>query len=323
MAFHFDRRDHSLTPNGLVVRTGKTKKLLIALLAFLIFALFVLIGGVAFLSSGLAGIDASAFGIVSNTITIERLDLTSLTNSPTPFQPLPTNTPTPTATPTNTPTPTSTPTSTATPTPLPTNTPLPIPTSTPARNTEDGLPASASIDGVIGYAQTYPLTCESRSAVDWARFFGTSIDEMDFQAALPVSDNPEIGFTGPIDGFPGQIPPKPYGVHAPPVASVLREYGLTATAVRGFSFEKLKKQVAGGNPVIVWVIGNVWYGSPIDYTASDGSTVTVAHFEHTAIVVGYDEAGVTLVDNNLIYWRSTAAFLDSWGVLGNMAIIAK
>lgn len=305
------------------MRTGKINKILIALLAVFVCALFVLIGGVAILSSGLSGIDASAFGIVSNTMTIERLEHVSLTMSPTPFQPVPTYTPTPTATPTNTPTPTSTPTPTATFTPLPTNTPLPIPTSTAARSAEDGLPSSASIDGVIGYAQTYSLTCESRSAVDWARYFGTAIDEMDFQAALPISDNPEIGFVGPIDGFPGQIPPNPYGVHAPPVASVLREYGLTATAVRGYSFEKLKKMVAGGNPVIVWVIGNVWYGEPVEYTAGDGSTITVAHFEHTAIVVGYDEAGVTFVDNNLVYWRSTAAFLDSWGVLGNMAIIAK
>jgi hypothetical protein len=31
---------------------------------------------------------------------------------------------------------------------------------------------------------------------------------------------------------------------------------------------------------------------------------------------------VTLVDNNLVYWRSTSAFLSSWSVLGNMVIIA-
>ena len=301
------------------MKNAKTRTFLIILLAFFIWALVVLIGGVALISSGLTGFDASAFGIVINTPAIEPLNRLSLTTSPTPFQPLPTHTPTPT----NTPTSTSTPTSTATPTPLPTNTPLPIPTSTPIQYTEDGLPASASISGVVGYAQSYSLTCESRSAVDWARYFGKSIKEMDFQADLPVSDNPEIGFVGPIDGLTGQIPPYPYGVHAGPVASLLRDYGLEATAVKGYSFEKLKKQIANGNPVIVWVVGNVWYGEPVNYTASDGSTVTVAHFEHTAIVIGYDEWGVTLVDNDLVYWRKTSTFLDSWGVLGNMAIIAK
>jgi len=301
------------------VKNAKTRTFLIILLAFFICALVVLIGGVALISSGLTGFDASALGIVINTPAIEPLNRLSLTTSPTPFQPLPTHTPTPT----NTPTSTSTPTSTATPTPLPTDTPLPIPTSTPIQYTEDGLPASASISGVVGYAQSYSLTCESRSAVDWARYFGKSIKEMDFQADLPVSDNPEIGFVGPIDGLTGQIPPYPYGVHAGPVASLLRDYGLEATAVKGYSFEKLKKQIANGNPVIVWVVGNVWYGEPVNYTASDGSTVTVAHFEHTAIVIGYDEWGVTLVDNDLVYWRKTSTFLDSWGVLGNMAIIAK
>lgn len=319
MAVHFDRSHHSLTQYGTQVKNAKTRTFLIILLAFFICALVVLIGGVALISSGLTGFDASALGIVINTPAIEPLNRLSLTTSPTPFQPLPTHTPTPT----NTPTSTSTPTSTATPTPLPTNTPLPIPTSTPIQYTEDGLPASASISGVVGYAQSYSLTCESRSAVDWARYFGKSIKEMDFQADLPVSDNPEIGFVGPIDGLTGQIPPYPYGVHAGPVASLLRDYGLEATAVKGYSFEKLKKQIANGNPVIVWVVGNVWYGEPVNYTASDGSTVTVAHFEHTAIVIGYDEWGVTLVDNDLVYWRKTSTFLDSWGVLGNMAIIAK
>ncbi len=319
MAVHFDRSHHSLTQYGTQVKNAKTRTFLIILLAFFICALVVLIGGVALISSGLTGFDASALGIVINTPAIEPLNRLSLTTSPTPFQPLPTHTPTPT----NTPTSTSTPTSTATPTPLPTDTPLPIPTSTPIQYTEDGLPASASISGVVGYAQSYSLTCESRSAVDWARYFGKSIKEMDFQADLPVSDNPEIGFVGPIDGLTGQIPPYPYGVHAGPVASLLRDYGLEATAVKGYSFEKLKKQIANGNPVIVWVVGNVWYGEPVNYTASDGSTVTVAHFEHTAIVIGYDEWGVTLVDNDLVYWRKTSTFLDSWGVLGNMAIIAK
>ncbi len=323
MAIHFDRSHHSLTYYGKQVKTGKTRTFLIILLAFFICALVLLIGGVALISSGLTGLDASAFGIVNITPAIEPLNRLSLTTSPTPFQPLPTHTPTPTATATNTPTPTNTPTSTATPTPLPTNTPLPIPTNAPIEYSEDGLPASVSISGVVGYAQSYSLTCESRSAVDWARYFGISIKEMDFQADLPVSDNPETGFVGPIDGLTGQIPPYPYGVHAAPVASLLRDYGLKASAVRGYSFEKLKKQIANGNPVIVWVIGNVWYGEPIDYTASDGSTVTVAHFEHTAIVIGYDAEGVTLVDNDLVYWRTTSAFLDSWGVLGNMAIIAK
>ena len=120
----------------------------------------------------------------------------------------------------------------------------------------------------------------------------------------------------------GRIPPESYGVHAGPVAAVLQDFGVGAAALRGYNFNELRRQVAAGNPVIVWVIGNVWYGVPVTYTASDGSEVTVAHFEHTAIVTGYDEYGLTLVDNDLVYWRSNEVFLSSWQVLGNMVIIA-
>lgn len=323
MAFRLHRGHHSLISHGHQVKTGKSRTILIVLLAFFVCALAVLIGGVAILNSGISDFDASALGIVNSTMVIESLDHLPLTTSPTPFQPLPTITPTPTATSTNTPTPTSTSTPTATHTPQPTATPSPTHTMLSTTLPPDGLPAQATIDGVVGYRQSHLLTCESRSAVDWARFFGVNIGEMDFQANLPITDNPETGFVGHIDGYPGQIPPNPYGVHAPPIARVLRDYGLAATDVKGYSFEKLKKQIANGKPVIVWVVGNVWYGFPIEYTASDGASVTVAHFEHTAIVVGYDDQGVTLVDNDLVYWRSTAAFLESWAVLGNMAIIAK
>lgn len=230
----------------------------------------------------------------------------------TPFQPLPTDTPTPTAT--NTPVPTATATNTATPPPPPTSTPRPTSASV------DGIPLEASISGVTGYAQNHNLSCESRSAVDWARYYGVSITEAEFQSRLPLSDNPDVGFVGYVDDPMGQIPPRSYGVHAGPVAQVLKDFGLSATAGKGYSFDNLRRQVANGDPVIVWIIGNTWSGYPLSYTADDGETVTVAHFEHTAIVVGYDEYGVTLVDNNLVYWRATSEFLGSWSVLGNMAI---
>ncbi len=233
----------------------------------------------------------------------------------TPFQPLPTDTPTPTAT--NTPVPTATPTNTATPTPPPTATLRP--TSVPV----DGIPLEASISGVSGYAQNHNLSCESRSAVDWARYYGVTITESEFQARLPLSDNPEVGFVGYVDDPMGQIPPHSYGVHAAPVAQVLRDFGLSATARKGYTYDELKRQIANGDPVIVWVIGNTWSGYPSTYTAEDGETVTVAHFEHTAIVVGYDEYGISLVDNNLVYWRAASEFLNSWSVLGNMAITSE
>ena len=243
------------------------------------------------------------------------------TQTPTPFQPLPTDTPTLTPTPTATFTPTATSTHTPTPThtPSPTSTSTPVPTDIP----EGEFPDSFLIEGVVGHAQHHNLSCESRSAVDWARYYGVSITEDDFQSSLPLSVNPEKGFVGHVDGERGYIPPNSYGVHAQPVAKVLRAYGLDARSHLEYSYDDLKRQVASGNPVIAWVIGNVWSGEPVEYLAPNGKVVIVAHYEHTVIVIGYDEYGVTVVDNDLTYWRSNQQFLDSWSVLGNMVIIAE
>jgi uncharacterized protein YvpB len=122
-----------------------------------------------------------------------------------------------------------------------------------------------------GVAQSLSLSCEARSAVDWADFWGVSIRERKFLSKLPRSDNPDTGFVGnPSDAW-GQIPPHSYGVHAEPVAALLRDYGLQAEARRGMQWDELRSEIAAGRPVIVWVIGQVWRGTPVKYTASDGT----------------------------------------------------
>lgn len=255
---------------------------------------------------------------VANTATIVSGDSINPTSSPTPFQPLPTDTPTPTAT--LTPTPTLTPTSTATNTPTPTFTPLPTNTPVATATSSDGLPVEHIVSGVVGHAQSQSLSCESRSASDWAAFYGISASESSIQSALPSSDDPEVGFVGFPYGTEGQLPPNSYGVHAEPIASILREYGVPATARKGMTYYEIKQQIASGNPVIAWVIGNVWNGSPVSYNSESGNTTTVARYEHTVIVIGYDEYGVTVVDGSMVYWRSKASFLNSFSVLGNMAV---
>ncbi len=228
------------------------------------------------------------------------------TSTPTPFQPV-----------TSTPTylPTAMPTATASPTPQP-----PTPTSPPPTPT---LPPAAMISEIRGRYQAFTLDCESRSAVDWAAYFGLTIDEVEFLNALPRSDNPEVGFVGDVNAPWGQIPPNPYGVHARPVARLLRAYGAKADAVYGMSWDALRAEIAAGHPVIVWVIGRVGRGTPIPYTASDGGRTIVARFEHTVIVIGYDKTSVTVLDGAGVYARSINDFLDSWGVLGNMAIVYR
>jgi len=217
-------------------------------------------------------------------------------------------TPSPTWTvqPTSTPRPTRTTTASQTPTRTPTATPR--------------LPESATIEKIYGYGQLFPLSCEARSASDWARHFGVKIREMEFLARLPRTDNPETGFVGRIEGDWGNIPPHDYGVHAAPVARVLQEFGAEAQAMRHMSFDQLRGEIAAGRPVMVWVTGHVQPGKGEEYIV-DHRSVTVARYAPTVIAIGYDSKYVTFLDGKKTYRRPIQTFLDSWSALENMAII--
>ena len=219
----------------------------------------------------------------------------------TPFQPLPTATLTPTPTPT--------------PTPIPI--PTPMPTSTP-------IPTGAQISGMYGNPQMYSLDCETRSAVDWAAFFGFHISESDFLNRMPRSDDPETGFVGNFNGYLGQFPPKSYGVHARPIAALLREYGVNAQAFKGFTWDDLKKEILAGRPVITWIVNYPYGIETRTYTAaSNGNTTTVARYEHTWIVSGYDSWSVTVVDSQWTFRMNINEFLSRWSALGNMVVVIR
>ena len=113
------------------------------------------------------------------------------------------------------------------------------------------LPESAYVSGVVGHPQTYVLSCESRSAADWAAFWGVEVSELEFLDLLPRSDNPELGFVSDPSGYWGNIPPQSYGVHAEPVADLLRAYGLPAKARRGMLWDELRVSLATCSPPIL------------------------------------------------------------------------
>ncbi len=212
------------------------------------------------------------------------------------------------------PTPIATPTPTPTPAPTPTLIPTPLPTS---------IPQSTFISGVPSNPQIYSLDCEARSAVDWAAFFGTRINEQQFINQLPKSDDPETGFVGNINGYLGQFPPKSYGVHAPPVAALLRAFGAKAQAIKGFTWEELKAEILSGRPVIAWIVNYPYKIETRSYKASNGNTTTVARFEHTWIVNGFDTYSVRVVDSQWTYKIDVSEFLTRWAALGNMVIVFR
>jgi uncharacterized protein YvpB len=219
---------------------------------------------------------------------------------------------TPSTSETLTPTPTVTPQPTATFTITCTATITPTVTAT--------LPLEAYIKNFNAHRQAYALSCEAAAAVDWAQYFGVSIYESDFQHELPLSDNPDLGFVGTKNAPWGQIPPYAYGVHAGPVAAVLQAHGVSAVAVKGFTLEQLEREIASGQPVIAWVIGNCVSATPVIYTDSQGNSVTVAPYEHVIIIVGYGEGRIRYYSAGQLYETPVDVFARSWAVLGNMVV---
>ena len=203
-----------------------------------------------------------------------------------------------------------TPSANPTPTLTPTNTPTPQPS----------YPTSHYIHNIQGHRQYFPLGCEASAAIDWAQYFGITINEFEFQFKLPLSDNPDLGFVGGVMGPWGQVPPYSYGVHAAPIAALLRQYGLPARGVKQFTLDQLKEQIAKDQPVIAWVIGNVVGGIPYEYTDKNGNKTIVAAYEHVIIVTGYNEKTIRYMNNGAFYEVPVEVFLNSWEVLGNMVV---
>lgn len=182
-------------------------------------------------------------------------------------------------------------------------------------------PESFYIKDITGHRQVYSLGCEASASVDWAGYFDVPIIEYTFQVGLPLSDNPDYGFVGDVNSPWGQIPPYGYGVHAEPVADLLVSYGLPAKAVRNYSIDALKQKLSESKPAIVWVIGNMEWSEPVNYTDSEGRISVVAPFEHVVIATGYDSDSIRYMSNGKFYDTPTEVFERSWSVLGNMAVI--
>ncbi len=192
----------------------------------------------------------------------------------------------------------------------PTPTPIPVPAS--------------RILNVGGVNQALPLDCESRAAVDFAAYFGKSIPELQFFYGLPVSDDPDAGFVGDVNGTWGQIPPYPYGVHAEPIANLLTAYGVPSVARRPLRFDELKAEIAAGRPVLVWITADVQPGAPQYYIAdSNHHRSIVARYEHTLMVRGYDQNYIYIRDGSKTYTRTIDQFIDSWSTMNFMAVIRQ
>lgn len=204
------------------------------------------------------------------------------------------------------------------PTVVPPTPTIPTPTLTPVI-----IPNEFYIKGFQGHRQYYSIGCEASAAVDLAEFFDIAITQYDFQMSMPISDNPDLGFVGDVTSPWGQIPPYAYGVHAAPVADSLNKFGLPVEGGKDYTLDQIKQKLSENKPIIVWVIGSMVYSDPVSYTDKQGNTTIVAPYEHVVILTGYNETSVRYVSNGKWADAEYSVFLNSWAVLGNMAVMPK
>ena len=192
-----------------------------------------------------------------------------------------------------------------------TPTPTPVPT-----------PSTAWVS-VEGHPQTYNMSCESRSAADLAGYWGISVHESSFLAAMGTSDNPHEGFVGDIHAPPGSLPPYGYGVYAEPVAATLRDYGLDARPTYDLGLDRLRAELTAGRPVLVWATYGMALYNPREWTSQDGRVSTVVPFMHTFLVIGFDEGGVFVIDalDATVQYFSFQAFLSAWDLFDQMTVL--
>lgn len=185
------------------------------------------------------------------------------------------------------------------------------------------LPPVAMVEGLIGHPQQRNLSCESRSATDLAAYWGISFTEHAFFHRLPKSDNPHRGFVGDVDMPAGSMPPVGYGVYAGPVAATLRSFGMDAEARAAMTVDALKEELVGQRPVIVWATYDMQLPATETWFSSDGAEATVVRWQHTFIVVGYDEDTIYAVDayDGVTKTFSSEAFVSAWELLDRMAVV--
>jgi uncharacterized protein YvpB len=121
-----------------------------------------------------------------------------------------------------------------------------------------------------------------------AKYHGIPLSEAEVLAALPLSDNPHLGFRGNVDGPTGGI--KDYGVYAGPILDILNSQGLQAWPVEE-GLNGIKEALARGNPAIAWVTYDCQTSTATAQMIGDQEVVLVP-YQHVVVVTGYNAAGV-------------------------------
>ena len=272
-------------------------------------AVAVMLGGLTGIHAAPIG-DSPASGSAISSVAPESM------STPSPAASTPSTTSTATSTVTTTAT--STPTSSAPPTPATVSVPTAGATAVGQQST--AVADHAVIENFPSLAQSYHLSCEYAAASAVTLYWGNQVTEQVFLRQVPRSPNPHLGFRGDITGVFGGI--NDYGVYAEPLVPVLQEYDYNASVFYG-GVNRLKANVAAGNPVIVWITtGKYTVRTPVA-ESYNGNTFTLVPGEHALVIYGYDSGGVYMMNvaDGGYYYTEWASFLTRWSYFDQMALV--
>lgn len=147
-----------------------------------------------------------------------------------------------------------------------------------------------------------------------------TLTEAQLMAVIPRNPNPNLGFRGNPDGQEGKSMVD-YGVYAAPVQKALLHYGFQSDLIMYGTDYLLASYVTRGWPVVVWITYGLRVEQP-HLAQANGVQFVLVPFEHTVLVVGYDQYHIFANDpwtgKRVRYlWGN---FNRSWGYFGNMAL---
>lgn len=172
--------------------------------------------------------------------------------------------------------------------------------------------------------QERSLSCESSAAAMAAQYHRLAVSESDILHALPLHENPHLGFRGNVDGLHGSL--IDYGVYAAPISRVLTRLGLQVEPFEG-GIDEIKKHIRHGRPVLAWITYDLQLQAPEQWMLAGpgGQTqaVTLVPYEHTILIVGYNREGLWIHDpfDGTRDFYSESEFWRSFGYLGHMALV--
>ncbi len=178
--------------------------------------------------------------------------------------------------------------------------------------------------------------CNVTAASMVLQYRGVNVSQYDMYNRLPKDStqrkvdgdtitwgDPNSGFVGNPDGNPG------YGVHWGPISGAISGYGVSNQVYRGMSTQQLAKEIAAGNPVIVWWWNGINGPNWETWKTPSGASVKGLSGMHSEVVVGFigsEDNPVSFIVKDPRGSRrviSLSSFRYLWSFYGNTGMVVR